>query len=146
MEQCVIRWWSRCGNGDIAFRHHIKLQLSSQQLRKEPRHLSYYRCPQVQIGFILHYRKNAYEVLVNTIASPMLRSLQELRKSSLIVVHNTRQRGVIMYNMFPRSKDCRTCERMRMQELTNTACMRKNSKQGEGCVSLKKRWTWGDAR
>ena len=81
-------------HGDIAFCHHMKLQLSSpQQIRKERRHLSYW-CPEVQIGFI-QCRNDAHEVLVNTIVSPIRRSLQELWTSSLIVVHSTQQKGVV---------------------------------------------------
>ena len=90
-------------HGDIAFRHHMKLQLSSPQIRKERRLLSY-RCPEVQIGFI-QCRKDAYEVLVNTIVKPIRRSLQELRTSSLIVVHSTRQRGVVKSIMCPKTVD-----------------------------------------
>ena len=40
-------------------------------------------------------RNDAYEVLVNTIVSPIRRSLQELWTSSLIVVHSTQQKGVV---------------------------------------------------
>jgi hypothetical protein len=78
-------------HGDTAFRYHMKLQFSSPTVRKQRSQLSY-RCFQTQVAFI-GCRKDAYNVLKNTVAGPLRAGLRELRESSLMSKHIKSGRG-----------------------------------------------------